>query len=124
MKKGSTFLLLALTIGFVCFVIGLLIGRNLQSQPVNIQLATNPSSVYSQIVPETSTLTQSGLVNINTASEAILDTLPGIGSVLASRIVEYRQEHGPFQKTTDLTLVEGIGSEKLLTILDLITVED
>ena len=64
------------------------------------------------------------MININTASENILDTLPGIGPVLARRIVEYREEHGPFENTTDLTLVEGIGAEKLIAILDLITVED
>jgi competence protein ComEA len=124
MKKGGTFLLIGLTLAFAGFLAGMLVGRNIQSQPVSIELATKHTSMQSQSDTTDLVINSSGLININTASESILDTLPGIGKVLAGRIVEYRQEHGPFEKTTDLSLVEGIGHEKLLAILDLITVED
>lgn len=123
MKKGGTFLLVGLTIAFLGFVIGMLVGRNIQSQAISIQLSTHATLVETQSASVPNVVNASGLININTASEAILDTLPGIGTVLAGRIVEYRQEHGPFEKTTDLSSVEGIGPEKLLAILDLITVE-
>ena len=124
MKKGGTILLLCLTIAFVGFVAGMLVGRNIQAKNVTIELATRSTTAYTLGGSNVASANANGLININTASESILDTLPGIGSVLASRIVAYRQENGPFHKTTDLALVEGIGTEKLLAILDLITVED
>lgn len=48
-------------------------------------------------------------IDINSASAAELTELPGIGPVLASRIVAYRAEHGPFQTLDALTAVKGIG---------------
>jgi competence protein ComEA len=62
-------------------------------------------------------------VNINTAGEAELDLLPGIGPALAKRIVEYRQTHGPFQTIEQITEVPGIGDAVLEQIRDLVTVE-
>ncbi len=50
-----------------------------------------------------------GMVNINTASAAELDTLPGIGPALAERIIAYRQEQGPFTDPAQLMEVKGIG---------------
>lgn len=56
---------------------------------------------------------ESGPVDINTASEEELETLPGIGPKLAGRIVAYREENGPFTTAEELCEVSGIG-EKLL----------
>ena len=123
MKKGGTFLLLGLTIAFVGFIIGMLVGRSIHREPVTIQLATESTRTTVESESGESTIPDER-INVNTASEKILDTLPGIGPVIAKRIVEYRQEHGPFQEPTDLSRVEGIGPEKLLAILDFITVED
>lgn len=69
-------------------------------------------------VPENS----GGLLNINTATAAELETLPGIGEVLAQRIVDYRTEHGPFSSADGLLEVSGIGDKKLEAIESLITV--
>ncbi len=52
-------------------------------------------------------------LNVNTATATELEQLPRIGPVLAERIVEYRQEKGPFQKVEDLTKVKGIGEKTL-----------
>lgn len=52
-------------------------------------------------------------VNINTASAAELEALPGIGPALAQRIVDHRQQHGPFASVDDLLDVPGIGRAKL-----------
>jgi competence protein ComEA len=52
-------------------------------------------------------------LDLNTATAADLDALPGIGPVLAKRIVDYRNAHGPFKKTDDLEMVSGIGPKKL-----------
>ena len=61
-------------------------------------------------------------VNINTAAAAELTALPGIGEVLAERIVAYREEHGPFAAVEDIRNVQGIGEGKLAAIEDRITV--
>jgi competence protein ComEA len=63
-----------------------------------------------------------GLVNINTADSETLQTLPGIGPALAGRIIDYRDEHGPFVTVDDLTAVKGIGEATLEKLRPLITV--
>jgi competence protein ComEA len=50
-----------------------------------------------------------GPVNLNTADVGRLDALPGIGPVLAQRIVDHREQHGPFGSVEDLQDVPGIG---------------
>jgi competence protein ComEA len=62
------------------------------------------------------------LVNINTASAEDLETLPGIGEVLAATIVQYRDEHGPFTSVDQLVDVSGIGEVTLEELRDLVTV--
>ena len=52
-------------------------------------------------------------IDVNTASAAELEELPGIGEVLAAAIVEYREEFGPFERAEDLLGVRGIGEGKL-----------
>lgn len=54
-----------------------------------------------------------GKIHINTADEKKLDELPGVGPIMAKRIIEYRNEHGPFESVDDLAKVRGIGAEKL-----------
>jgi comEA protein len=50
-------------------------------------------------------------LDLNAAAEAELVRLPGIGPVMAKRIVEYRQKHGPFKRLEDLRKVKGIGAK-------------
>jgi competence protein ComEA len=64
-----------------------------------------------------------GTVNLNTATATELETLPGIGPVLAQRIVEYRQTHGPFQTIEDVMDVAGIGPATFEEIQDLISTD-
>ena len=63
-----------------------------------------------------------GPVNINTASAAELDALPGIGAKTAALIVEYRQKNGPFKKVEDLMNVRGIGEKSFLKLKPQLTV--
>lgn len=55
-------------------------------------------------------------VNINTASQSELETLPGIGPSKAAAIIEYRTSSGPFASCSDLQMVSGIGPATVSTL--------
>ena len=61
-------------------------------------------------------------VNLNTATAAQLEGLPGVGPALAARILEYRQKNGSFKKVEDLMNVKGIGEKSFLKLKPLVTV--
>ena len=63
-----------------------------------------------------------GLINVNRASAEELESLPGIGPVLAEAIVHYRNTR-PFESVEELTHVRGIGPKRLEAIRPLVTVE-
>ncbi len=63
-----------------------------------------------------------GKVNINTATAEELDALPKVGPVLAKRIVEWREQHGPFASVEDLDAVDGVGPKMMESLLPLVTV--
>lgn len=76
-----------------------------------------------RVLPGLGTATPaSDLININTAKASELETLPGIGPTLAQRIIDYRTQHGPFQRIEDLMDVSGIGPSTFGQIQSLITV--
>lgn len=62
------------------------------------------------------------LVNINTADEKALDTLPGIGPAMAKRIIEYRETEGAFQSIEDIKKIRGIGEAKFAKLKDKICI--
>lgn len=62
-------------------------------------------------------------VNVNTATSEQLQELPGIGAVVAQRIIDYRTQKGPFASAEDLLQVKGIGSETLAKIRNQIVVQ-
>lgn len=68
--------------------------------------------------------TEPGPLDLNRATTQELTTLPGIGEVLAQRIVDYREAHGPFRSVEELIAVEGIGEGKLEKLRELVTVEE
>jgi competence protein ComEA len=63
-----------------------------------------------------------GLVNVNSAGAAELETLPGIGPATAAAIIDEREQNGPFATVDDLIRVTGIGEKKLAAIRDLVCV--
>ena len=64
----------------------------------------------------------STIINLNTATVAELEMLPGIGAKVAARIVEYRTNKGPFRKIEDLMNVQGVGEKSFLKLRPQLTV--
>ena len=64
----------------------------------------------------------SEMVNINTADEKALDTLPGVGPAMAKRIIEFRETEGAFQSIEDIKKVRGIGDAKFAKMKDKICI--
>jgi competence protein ComEA len=62
------------------------------------------------------------IVNLNTATAAELESLPGIGAKTAARIIDYRQKKGTFKKIEELMNVQGIGEKSFLRLRTQITV--
>ncbi len=73
-------------------------------------------------VGSTTGASSGGLVNVNTASATDLEALPGIGEVIAQRIIDHRTANGPFTSVDQLVDVSGIGDAILASIRELVTV--
>ncbi len=126
MKNKVSVLLAVVTALFVGFTLGLFVGRNTGSGTVTLavspQMLTAPTTAATAAAETVPEETVSFPVNINTADVDTLTALPGIGRVLAERIVAYRRQNGSFRTIEEITKVEGIGEKKAEAILDLITV--
>lgn len=85
-------------------------GQKITIPTLNRQSETSSSSILA------------GLLDINTASVEQLKALPGIGEQKAQAILNYRNDHGPFQSPEDLIEVPGIGESIFEGIKDLITI--
>lgn len=97
-------------------------------QKLVIPGASGVSGEGSEFVPADEELTDTQspdyLIDINYAAAEELETLPGIGPTLAMRIVQYRDEHGPFQTIEDIMNVSGIGQSTFDLIKDYIYVSE
>ena len=96
------------------------------ADPTAVNLAAPISTGQQIVVPgqggdgDRGATASNGLISLNQASESELQDLPGVGPVLAGRIVAYRDSDGPFQAVEDLLQVPGIGEAKLASIRDLV----
>ena len=113
-KSGATYFFLALvTLAFLAAVLYLTSGANRAGrEDYTVQTERNAEEEVAPVRV---------LVNINTASAEELETVTGIGPVLAQAILDYRAEHGDFQTLDELLEVRGIGSAKLDAMRDEIT---
>jgi len=123
-KKGGTILLIVITVMFAAFTVGIFVGRNSDSASVSIHIPSTDSSQDGLVQQQPVNNSANTKININTATLEQLKTLPGIGEVLAQRILDYRNSNGSYSSIYDLAKIEGIGTQKLLSILDFISVED
>ena len=84
---------------------------------------SQPSTVVIESAPESSTISGS-LININTATSADLETLPGIGPSTAAKIISHRQDNGDFSSIEAIMDVSGIGEAKFAAMSALITIDN
>lgn len=127
MRKPKISVLLVITIVFAAFTFGFFLGRN-QNQgemfvAVPEKIMTVPS-IQTESIEEPTEDTEeiSFPIPINQADKEEIMALPGIGDVLAERIIAYRKEHGEFSAVEELLNVEGLGKKRLEAILDLISI--
>ena len=123
MKKPQFGALVFVTALFSAFLLGFFLGR--QSGAVQIQINSVVSGQPSTSPTETTQpdRAQAGFpININTASAEELTSLPGIGDVLAGRIVSYREQYGSFLSTEELMDVTGISEKTYERIREYVTV--
>lgn len=83
------------------------------------EIAASTEASYSV----SSDMVNDGKININTASKELLMEINGIGESLATRIIEYRTQNGPFESIEEIVNVSGIGQKKLENMRDMICVE-
>jgi competence protein ComEA len=88
-----------------------------QTQPAQAAQARTTTRASRSTPPPTSP------IDLNTATEAQLESLPGIGAKAAQRILEFRQKNGGFKKIEDLMGVKGIGEKSFLKLKPFITVD-
>lgn len=93
-----------------------------KAKPVAVQVAP-PATPEPATQPKTPIAPTKTTININTATAAELELLPGIGPALAQRIIDHRREHGAFRRIEDLDDVKGIGPRTLEKLRPLVRVE-
>ena len=86
-------------------------------------ITSSSGGIQEQQINKNSDQEKNEKININTATQTELETLPGIGPSTSLKIVNYRQEHGKFQSIEDIKEVSGIGDAKYENIKNLICVE-
>ena len=102
-----------------------------ETQPSNVRLVDPEPSMTPQAAPilpperrqeKSSARHATGSLDLNSATEEDLQRLPGIGHVLAERIVAYRATQGPFRDIEQLRRVKGIGKKKFEEVRSLVAV--
>lgn len=89
----------------------------------NVTHSNNLTDQPNFLLPQTESAGSSDLVNINSADQAQLETLPGIGPAKAQAIIQYRQDFGSFKNVQDLLEVSGIGEKTFKQLEDMVTVK-
>lgn len=90
--------------------------------PKNSESNNHDNTESNATIENKNSKTQNVKININTATQTELETLPGIGSSTALKIINYRKENGKFKSIEDIKNVNGIGDSKYNKIKDMIKI--
>ena len=121
MKNISKYIMVSAIFLFIGIMLGIFFGRNSGSDSILLTQAN--SSEINTSSPTTAYYDEVlGRININSATVDELTSVPGIGSVTAQRIVEYRRKYGKFYSINDLLKIKGISETTLDDIRPYITV--
>lgn len=115
MKKSLLLTVILPTAACAVLLLGIFLGRNTAGN--RFELGKDGP------LETTAAWASDGKININLADAEALQILPGIGAVLAQRIVDYRETHGNFTDINELKNVDGIGDTKFKNIVDYIMVD-
>ena len=118
----SEYGLLILTVVFLLVISGVFWRVGPKPSSADYTVTTERTAVG--VTPAAGTEAAAGRVNLNTASAEELQSLPGIGEVLAARIIEYREQSGPFACPEELMAVKGIGESLFDAVSGQITTEE
>lgn len=110
--RKSEWVAIAITAAFLLVVVGIRIGGADRSVPVTVRTEQQMPSVMVTPAPDSAKpRPEDERINLNTATQEELEMLDGIGATLAGRIIEYREENGPFTAVEDITRVPGIAEK-------------
>ena len=113
MKKANV-TLFVFFVAFACTIFGIMIGRHNPSGDFLISSNQGVQVISaSELQRDSNAAGAYGLININTASASLLQSLPNIGETLSQRIIEYRTTNGDYEEIEDLLQVKGIGQMRL-----------
>lgn len=141
-NKGISWLIYCIMAVLCAFSLGWVLGSGGTHETVTVQVSSQPQETQEspapqetqeeappeleeaeQQTPQLSAPTEEEPLNLNTATQAELELLPGIGPVLAQAILDYRDSFGGFSSKEQLKEVSGIGEKRYAAVEALITVE-
>ena len=126
MRKPKFSVLVLITILFVVFTGGYLLGISQRKSHISVsvskEIREKPQKINAEEILVTEEKNIVFPILLNHADKEDLMALPGIGDVLAQRILDYRTAHGKFTSVEELLNVEGIGKNRLEQMLDLIVI--
>ena len=124
MKKHIIPILVTFLSVVVAFMSGWFFGRKISGPDIVVTsfISDGPTEATTKPKNTEEEIAVSFPIDINTASYTELMALPGIGEVLAQRIVDYRTEHGPFEAVERIKDVNGISDKRFEDIKDLICI--
>lgn len=141
-NKGISWLIYCIMAVLCAFSLGWVLGSGGTHETVTVQVSSQPQETQEspapqetqeeapleleeaeQQTPQLSAPTEEEPLNLNTATQAELELLPGIGPVLAQAILDYRDSFGGFSAKEQLMEVSGIGEKRYAAVEALITVE-
>lgn len=127
MRKPKLSPVIIFTLMFIAFTFGFMVGRKtcLPAITVSVPLSLLEEPTPAPETEPAATVPQMRVtfpIDINRADKEMFMELPGIGEVMAERIIAYRNKHGAFTSIEELLHVEGMGQKKLDKIWDLIMI--